>query len=73
MTSCVFPQVWSFFGASLAAIDLDNDQEDELIIGAPYYTETGRFDQGAVYIYRRSADTGVSFSLSNLTLRKIAI
>jgi hypothetical protein len=45
------------FGEWVLAKDLDNDERDELIIGAPGYTQTDR--EGAVYIYSHPADVWI--------------
>ncbi|XP_005089679.2 integrin alpha-4 [Aplysia californica] len=51
-------QVWSFFGASLCAVDIDGDGYDELLIGAPQYSDLSDkedgHDQGRVFIYGRT-------------------
>lgn len=43
-----------YFGASLAAVDLDKDGDgyDDLLVGAPLYTQTGGIDEGRVYVYK---------------------
>lgn len=46
-------QIGAYFGYSLAAVDVDGDKLDDLIIGAPMYTEPnneGRYEVGRVYI-----------------------
>ena len=42
-------QMNTYFGASVAAIDLNNDGLSDLLIGAPLYTE--KMDEGRVYVY----------------------
>ena len=42
--------IGSKFGAVLAAVDLNNDGMDELLIGAPLYTGTV-VEEGRVYVY----------------------
>ena len=45
-------QLWqfgSYFGASLCAADLNGDQWDDLLVGAPMYMD--RYDEGRVYVY----------------------
>ncbi|MEQ2298095.1 hypothetical protein AMECASPLE_001626 [Ameca splendens] len=44
-------QVGSYFGNSLAATDLNNDNWNDLIIGAPFYFDRRVDRGGAVYIY----------------------
>lgn len=47
-------QIGEYFGASLLAIDLNNDLNrfDDLLVGAPQFTEPNGMDEGRVYIYR---------------------
>ncbi|KAM4716016.1 integrin alpha-3b [Anableps anableps] len=44
-------QVGSYFGNSLAATDLNNDDWNDLIIGAPFYFNRKEERGGAVYIF----------------------
>ncbi|KAI4892916.1 hypothetical protein NFI96_024477, partial [Prochilodus magdalenae] len=44
-------QVGSYFGNSIAIVDLNNDSWKELIIGAPFYFDRKKEEGGAVYIY----------------------
>ncbi|KAM4524809.1 integrin alpha-3b isoform 2-T2 [Odontesthes bonariensis] len=44
-------QVGSHFGNSLAATDLNNDDWNELIVGAPFYFDRMKDQGGAVYIF----------------------
>uniref|UniRef100_A0A1B0DMU4 Uncharacterized protein n=1 Tax=Phlebotomus papatasi TaxID=29031 RepID=A0A1B0DMU4_PHLPP len=46
-------QIGAYFGYSLAAVDVDGDKLEDLIIGAPMYTEPnneGKYEMGRVYI-----------------------
>lgn len=46
-------QIGAYFGYSLAVVDVDGDKLDDLIIGAPMYTEQnneGKYEMGRVYI-----------------------
>ncbi|XP_055959156.1 integrin alpha-V isoform X2 [Patella vulgata] len=47
-------QVGSFFGYALAVTDLDGDELDDVIVGAPFYSDYSSstvYDTGRVYIY----------------------
>ncbi|XP_056627893.1 integrin alpha-3b isoform X2 [Triplophysa dalaica] len=44
-------QIGSYFGSSLAVTDLNNDDWNDLIVGAPFYFERYNEEGGAVYIY----------------------
>ncbi|KAM9837635.1 integrin alpha-3b [Aulostomus maculatus] len=44
-------QVGSYFGNSLAVTDLNNDDWNDLIVGAPFYFDRKKDQGGAVYIY----------------------
>uniref|UniRef100_A0A182N036 Uncharacterized protein n=1 Tax=Anopheles dirus TaxID=7168 RepID=A0A182N036_9DIPT len=51
-------QIGAYFGYSLAAVDVDGDRLDDLIIGAPMYTEPnneGKYETGRVYIMYQGA------------------
>ncbi|CAG5117311.1 unnamed protein product, partial [Candidula unifasciata] len=51
-------QAWSYFGYTLCAVDTNGDVYDELLVGAPLYTDIADthhgHDQGRVFIYARS-------------------
>ncbi|KAL2101292.1 hypothetical protein ACEWY4_003053 [Coilia grayii] len=44
-------QVGSYFGNSIAVIDLNNDGWKDVIVGAPFYFNRMKEEGGAVYIY----------------------
>ncbi|XP_017274060.1 integrin alpha-3b [Kryptolebias marmoratus] len=44
-------QVGSYFGSCLAATDLNNDDWNDLIVGAPFYFDRNKDQEGAVYIF----------------------
>ncbi|XP_074477189.1 integrin alpha-3b isoform X1 [Sebastes fasciatus] len=44
-------QVGSYFGSSLAVTDLNNDEWNDLIVGAPFYFDRMKDQGGAVYIF----------------------
>ncbi|KAK7863750.1 hypothetical protein R5R35_011153 [Gryllus longicercus] len=43
-----------YFGASLAAADVNNDGIDELFVGSPLYSTPGSGDDGKVYLFMTS-------------------
>ncbi|XP_053373891.1 integrin alpha-2-like [Mercenaria mercenaria] len=43
-------QLGSYFGSVLCATDINNDQLDDIIVGAPYYS-TNNTEEGRVYVY----------------------
>ncbi|KAB5554158.1 hypothetical protein PHYPO_G00046970 [Pangasianodon hypophthalmus] len=44
-------QVGSYFGNSIAIVDINNDGWKELIVGAPFYFNRRREEGGAVYVF----------------------
>ncbi|KAM9462317.1 integrin alpha-3b [Clarias gariepinus] len=44
-------QVGSYFGSSIAVADLNNDDWNDLIVGAPFYFDRYKEHGGAVYIF----------------------
>lgn len=52
-------QIGAYFGYSICSIDVDGDKFDDLIIGAPMYTEEnneGKYETGRVYIIYQNKD-----------------
>ena len=45
------PKRGSYFGFSLAALDINGDKSNDLVVGAPYYSEKFEPNAGAIYIY----------------------
>lgn len=46
-------QIGAYFGYSLCVVDVDGDKLDDLVVGAPMYTEPnneGKYEMGRVYI-----------------------
>uniref|UniRef100_A0A671QXZ1 Integrin alpha-3-like n=1 Tax=Sinocyclocheilus anshuiensis TaxID=1608454 RepID=A0A671QXZ1_9TELE len=44
-------QIGSYFGSSVAIVDLNNDGWKDLIVGAPFYFDRRKDEGGAVYVY----------------------
>ncbi|GAB6022617.1 hypothetical protein CHUAL_006712 [Chamberlinius hualienensis] len=44
-------QMGEYYGASVCAVDLNNDQLDDLLVGAPLYSAFDYGDEGRVYVY----------------------
>ena len=48
-------QLGAYFGYSITTGDIDGDKKDDLIIGAPFYTDLknneGKYETGRVYIF----------------------
>ncbi|XP_066498563.1 integrin alpha-3 isoform X2 [Hoplias malabaricus] len=44
-------QIGSYFGNSIALVDLNNDGWKELVVGAPFYFDRRREEGGAVYVF----------------------
>ncbi len=42
-----------YFGASLLAVNINNDEYTDLIVGAPFFSPSGQFngDKGRAYVY----------------------
>ncbi|XP_041937818.1 integrin alpha-3b isoform X1 [Alosa sapidissima] len=51
VTTIIGDQLGSYFGSSIAVTDLNNDDWNDLIIGAPFYFERKEERGGAVYVY----------------------
>uniref|UniRef100_A0A673W531 Integrin, alpha 3b n=1 Tax=Salmo trutta TaxID=8032 RepID=A0A673W531_SALTR len=53
VTEFIIPgeQVGSYFGNSLAVTDLNNDNWNDLIVGAPFYFDRQKEEGGAVYVF----------------------
>ena len=43
-------QYGSYFGATLCAVDVNNDGFDDLLVGAPFYNQ-GLGDEGSVSLF----------------------
>ncbi|CAK8673902.1 unnamed protein product [Clavelina lepadiformis] len=49
-------QLGSYFGGSVLALDVNNDNKDDLLVGAPLYTGEG-FDEGRVFVFVTKSGT----------------
>lgn len=56
-------QLGAYFGYALAVADIDGDDNDDLIVGAPMHTDwnnnEGKFETGRVYVYYQISDEGM--------------
>ena len=50
-------QMNTYYGAAIAAIDLNNDTWTDLLVGAPLYTV--EHDEGRVYVYINNGKVSV--------------
>lgn len=44
-------QIGEYFGATLLAIDINNDQFSDLVVGSPLYSTREVSDCGRVFVY----------------------
>ncbi|KAK7864716.1 hypothetical protein R5R35_013608 [Gryllus longicercus] len=52
-------QLGGYFGYSLCASDMDGDGKDDLVVGAPLYTERnneGKYETGRIYVFYQRGD-----------------
>lgn len=56
-------QFGEYFGAALAAGDINNDGYDDLIIGAPYYTNE-KYNEGRIFVYHGSEKVQLNIKLA---------
>ncbi|TMW50275.1 hypothetical protein DOY81_004656, partial [Sarcophaga bullata] len=63
-------QIGEYFGYALATSDVDGDGLDDLIIGAPMYSEPGntegKYDVGRVYILLQTSTTEERWSIEHI-------
>lgn len=56
-------QLGSYFGYALCVSDLDGDGRDDLVVGAPLYTDLsnnkGNYETGRIYVFYQSLDVSV--------------
>lgn len=48
-----------YFGAAVAAIDINKDGLHDLLVGAPFYYEENSVDEGRVYVYMNQVITAI--------------
>ncbi|KAG1954636.1 integrin alpha-3b isoform X2 [Pimephales promelas] len=60
-------QIGSYFGSCLAVTDLNNDDWNDLIVGAPFYFDRYKEEGGAVYIFMN--ENGSFQERANLVLK----
>ncbi|RWS27296.1 integrin alpha-9-like protein [Leptotrombidium deliense] len=56
-------QFGEYFGASVLAVDINNDKYSDLIVGAPFYSPSskGRGDSGRIFVYMSRGNEGKRF------------
>jgi hypothetical protein len=56
-------QLGSYFGYALCVSDLDGDGRDDLVVGAPLYTDLsnnkGYYETGRIYVFYQSLHVSV--------------
>ncbi|XP_059386447.1 integrin alpha-3-like [Carassius carassius] len=60
-------QIGSYFGGCLAVTDLNNDDWNDLIVGAPFYFDRNKEEGGAVYIFMN--ENGSFQEIASLVLK----
>jgi hypothetical protein len=48
----------SYFGYALLTDDFNDDKRPDLVVSAPFYSQKGIYDNGAVYVYMNQASNG---------------
>lgn len=64
-------QIGAYFGYSLCSVDVDGDGLDDLIVGAPMYTELnneGKYEHGQVFIVYQNKAEKVTFLCLSLSV-----
>lgn len=71
-----FRQPAKYFGGSVLAMDINGDLTDDLLIGAPLYSDEN-FDEGRVFVYiseePNSISTWVSQGLNHATITRVVV
>ena len=48
----------SRFGQAVAAVNIDGNNGDELVVGAPLHSSQDKYDTGAVFVYESKLEAG---------------
>nr|CAB3257338.1 integrin alpha-2-like [Phallusia mammillata] len=62
-------QLGAYYGQSILALDLNNDNFDDLLISAPLYSNQGGYDQGRVFVYMNDPTSSGPNKWNNVTYR----
>ena len=64
-------QIGAYFGYTIATCDINGDGLDDILIGAPMWTDfslMGKFETGRVYVVYQNKDVSSQLFLSIVTL-----
>ena len=62
-------QIGAYFGYSIATCDINGDNLDDILIGAPMWTDysvTGKFETGKVYVVYQTEEVRISLAFDTL-------
>ena len=68
-------QIGAYFGYTIATCDINGDGLDDILIGAPMWTDfslMGKFETGRVYVVYQSKDVSV-FCLMTSVIDKVSV